>query len=69
MIPDVVAGGDDIDPQCEQVAGDVSGNPATAGGVLAIDDYHLNLVPCLEDGQQGMDDPSTGFAHDVAEKK
>ena len=39
LVPDVVAGGEDVDPQAEQVVGDLRCEAEAARGVLAVGDH------------------------------
>src|SRR5208283_5438479 len=38
LVPDVVAGGDDIDAELEQLFGNLRSDPEAAGGILTISD-------------------------------
>ena len=39
LVPDVVAGGEDVDPQAEEVVRDLRRKAEATGGVLAIGDH------------------------------
>jgi len=44
LVPDVVAGGDDVDAEFEQLFGNLRSDAEAAGGVLAVGDGEFNAV-------------------------
>src|SRR5579862_2234013 len=56
LVPDVVAGGDDIDAQFEQVFRQRTGNAETAGRVFSISDDEIDGAVFNQPGQTIFDD-------------
>src|SRR5437870_279993 len=55
LVPDVVAAGQDVDSQVEQVVGDLRGEPEPAGRVLAIRNHQVDRMVSPELGDQAGD--------------
>ncbi len=66
LVPDVVAGGDDIDAQVEKFFRQRWRDTETAGGVLSIADDEINGVLLHQSGQAVLDDVAPGPAENVA---
>src|SRR5216683_4433489 len=69
LIPDVVAGGDDVGAKVEELLRDGGGDAEAAGGVLAIDDEEVDGVGVEDVGQVFADDVPAGGAEDIADEK
>jgi len=42
LIPDVIAGGEHVDPQAEEIVGDLGSQAETSGRILAVGDYQID---------------------------
>ena len=69
LIPDVVAGGDDIDAEFEQFFGDLRRDAEAAGGVLTVGDGEVNRVLLLQFGQPFMHDGAARTPEDVTDEE
>ena len=69
LVPDVIAGGDDLHAGAQQVDRDPRRDPAASGGVLAVDDGEIELPFLLQLRKPRDDRAAAGLAHDVAEEK
>jgi hypothetical protein len=56
LVPDVVAGGDDVGAQVEEIFGEVWGDAEAASGVFAVDDGEIDLVALAYVGEVFADD-------------
>ena len=69
LVPDVVAGGDDVGSEIEELFGDGGGDAEASGGVLAVDDEEVDGVGFHDVGQVFADDVAAGGAKDVADEE
>ena len=69
LVPDVIAGSDDVDAELEQLLGDLRRNAEAAGGVFTVRDGEVDRVLLLELRQALMDDGAAGTAEYVSYKK
>ncbi len=69
LVPDMVAGGDDIRAGIDRFQIDVFGNPEAASGVLAIDDDEIQFQVGDQPRQFFPDGRASGLAHHISEKK
>ena len=69
LVPDVVAGGDDVRAEVEELFGDGGRDAEASGGVFAVDDEEIDGVGFEDVGQMFADDVAAGGAEDVADKK
>ena len=69
LVPDVVAGGDDMGAEVEELFCDGGGDAEAAGGVFSVDDQEIAGVGFEDMGQVFADDVATGGAKDIADKK
>jgi DNA-binding IscR family transcriptional regulator len=69
LVPDVVAGGDDVGSEVEEFFGDGGGDAETAGGVLAVDDEEVDGVGFHDVGEVFADDVAAGGAKDIADEE
>ncbi len=67
VVPDVVAGGDDVDAGVEQLFGHLGRDAETGGGVLAVANDEINLVFIPEAGQVFLNGLPAGPSNDVAD--
>ena len=65
----VVAEGDRVDAQAEQLLRGLAGDPEAAGGVLAVDDDEVGLVLVPQAGQHGGQRPAADSPDDVADEQ
>ena len=65
----MIAGGDDVGAEVEELVGDGGGEAEAAGGVFAVDDEEINGVGFKDVGEMFADDVAAGGAEDVADKK
>jgi len=69
MAVHVIAGGDHVDADLEQLVGGLCGDPDAAGGVLAVGDYEVGRVPLAQPGHRRGEPVSTGAADDVRDEE
>ena len=69
LVPDVVAGGDDVGPKIEEFFGDGGGDAEAASGVFAVDDEEIYGVGFKDVGEMFTDDVAAGGAKDIADKE
>src|SRR3990172_4873593 len=69
VVPDVVAGGDDLDPGLEQLIGCAGRQPFAAGGVFAVGDDEVDVVATPDFGEQAGEGPAPHLPHHVADDK
>src|SRR3984957_13400520 len=69
LVPDVVAGGDDVGAEVEELFCDGGGEAEAAGGVFAVDDEEINVVGFKHVGKVFADDVAAGGAKDIADKE
>ena len=69
LVPDVIAGRDDGSARAQKIDRDLSGDAATAGRVLAIDDREIDPVLFLQLRQPRDHRAAARLANDVAQKK
>jgi len=69
FVPDVVAGGDDVGSEIEELFCDGGCETEAAGGVFAVDDEEIDVVGFKYVGQVFADDVAAGGAKDIADKK
>jgi hypothetical protein len=69
FIPDVIAGGHDIDAEIEEFFGERGSDSEASGGVFAVSDDEIDGVLAPEFGQAIFYDRSSGTAENVTDKK
>ena len=69
LVGPVVAGGDAIDAQREEIVGDGAREAKAARRVLAVDDHKIQFQPVDETRQFRGHDIATGFSNDVSDEK
>ena len=69
LVPDVVAGGDDVGAEIKEFFCDGRGDAEASGGVFAVDDEEIDGVGLKDVGQMFADDVATGGAKDVADEE
>ena len=69
FVPDVIAGGDDVGAEIEELFGDGGGEAEASGGVFAVDDEEVNVVGFKYVGQVFADDVAAGGAKDIADEE
>jgi hypothetical protein len=69
LVPDVVAGSDDVGAEFEELFCDGGGDAEAAGGVFSVDDEEVDGVGFEDVGEVFADDVATGGSEDVADKK
>ena len=60
LVPDVIAGGDDVDAEFEQLLGDLRSDAEAAGGVFAVGDGEIDAVLLLQFRQALVNDGAAG---------
>jgi hypothetical protein len=65
----VVAGGDDVGAEVEELFCDRRGEAEASGGVFAVDDEEIDVVGFKHVGQVFADDVAAGGAKDIADKE
>jgi hypothetical protein len=65
----VVAKGDHIGTGAEQPVGELRRDSSAVGGVLAVDDGEVCVVPLAQGGQVLLDGAATRDAEDVREEE
>jgi hypothetical protein len=69
LIPDVVASGNDVGAEIEELFCDRGGDAEASGGVLSVDDEEVDGVGFEDVGKVFADDVAAGGAKDIADKK
>jgi hypothetical protein len=69
FVPDVVAGGDDVGAEIEELFGDGGGEAEASGSVFAVDDEEINVVGFKYVREMFADDVAAGGAKDVADEE
>ncbi len=69
LVPDVVAGGDDVGSHVEDLFGEGGRDAEASGGVFAIDDEEVDGVGFEDVGEMLAYDVAAGGAEDVADKE
>ena len=69
FVPDVVAGGDDVGAEVEELFGDGGREAEASGGVFAVDDEEIDGVGFKDVGEMFADDVAAGGAEDIADKE
>jgi len=69
FVPDVVAGGDDVRAEVEELVGDGRREAEAAGGVFAVDDEEIDGVGFKDVRKVFADDVAAGGAKDIADKE
>ncbi len=69
LVPDVVAGGDDMGPEVEEFFGDRWRDAEAARSVFAVDDKEVDGMGFQQMGQMLVDDVAAGGAKDVANEE
>ena len=69
LIPHMVAGGQHVRAQVEDLLGDLRRHAKAAGGVLGIDDDQIDGVRLAHMADMLTDDPASRAAEDVADKE
>jgi hypothetical protein len=69
LVPDVIAGGDDVGAEIEEFLGDGGGDAEASGSVFAVDDEEIDCVGFEDVGEMFADDVAAGGAKDIADKK
>jgi hypothetical protein len=64
----VVAGGEDVGAEVEELVGDLRGEAEAAGGVLRVDDGELDVVGLADVADVLADDAAARAAEDVADE-
>jgi hypothetical protein len=65
----VVAGGDNVDANFEEFAGDGGGYAIPAGRILTISDNEVDFMTGAKDGDECADGAASGFTYDVADEE
>jgi len=65
LVPDVVAGGDDVGAKVEEFFSERGRDAEAAGGVFAVDDGEVDLVAFAHMRQMFADDPAPGTSEDI----
>src|SRR5207302_3154439 len=68
LVPDVVAVGDDVGARFVDLAGDLSGESGTAGGVLAVDDHEVDGALARDHGHECPTGLTTALPHHIADE-
>ena len=68
LVPDVVAGGQHVRAQIEELFGDLRRQAKAAGGVFRIDDGQLDVVRLAQVADVLAHDPAPRAAEDVADE-
>ena len=69
LVPHVIAGGQHIGAQVEDLLGDLRRHAEAAGGVLNVHDRQLDLVRLAHVADVLAHDPASRAAEDVADEK
>ena len=69
LVPDVVAGGDDVSAEVKDLVSDRGSDAEAASGVFAIDDEEIDGVGFEDVGKMFADDVAAGGAEDVADEE
>lgn len=69
LVPDVVAGGNDVGAEIEELFCNGWCDAEASGGVLSVDDEEVDGVGFKDVGKVFADDVAAGGAKDVADKK
>ena len=69
LVPDVVAGGDDVGTEVEELFGEGGGDAEASGGVFAVDDEEIDGVGFEDVGEVLADDVAAGRTEDVADEE
>ena len=69
LVPDVVAGGEDVGAEVEEVVGNLRSDAEAAGGVFAVDDDELGLVGLAQVTDVRLEDAAARAAKDVADEE
>ena len=69
LVPDVIAGGDDVCAEIEELFCDGRGDAEAASGVLSVDDEEVDGVGFEYVRKVFADDVAAGGAKDIADKK
>ncbi len=69
LVPDVVAGGDDVGAEIEELFCNGWSDAEAACGVLSVDDEEVDGVGFEDVGKVFADDVAAGGAKDIADKK
>ncbi len=69
LVPDVVAGGEHVCAQLEQVFGDLRSDAETAGGVFSVDDDQIDGMGGAHMPDVLADNPAACTAENVADEK
>ena len=69
LIPDVVAGGDDVGAEIEEFLGERGRDAEAAGRIFTVDDEEVDGVGSKQVGQVGLDDAAAGGAEDIADEE
>ena len=69
LVPDVVAGGENVGAQVEDFLGNLRGDAEAAGGVFGVDDGEVDGVRLADVADVLADDFASRAAEDVADEK
>jgi hypothetical protein len=69
FVPDVIAGGDNVSAEVEELVGDGRGEAEAAGGVFSVDDEEIDGVGFKDVREVFADDVAAGGTEDVADEK
>jgi hypothetical protein len=69
FVPDVVAGGDDVGSEVEELFRDGGGDAEASGGVFAVDDEEIDGVGVEDVGEVLAYDVAAGRTEDVADEE
>ena len=69
FVPDVIAGGNDIDVEFEQFLGEGGRDAESGGGVFPVRDDQVDVSVANDSGQPVFDNGSAGTPKNVADEK
>jgi hypothetical protein len=69
FVPDVVAGGDDVGAEVEELVGEGGSEAEATGGVFAIDDKEVDGIGFKDVREMFADDVAAGGAEDIADEE
>jgi hypothetical protein len=69
LVPHMVAGGENIGAQVEELIGDLRGQAEASGGVFGVDDGEVDRVRLAHMADVLADDLSSRTAEDVADEE
>jgi hypothetical protein len=69
FVPDVIAGGNDVGAEVEELFGDGGCEAEASGGVFAVDDEEVDVVGFKYVREMFADDVAAGGAKDIADEE